>query len=139
MMVCRCEATALSLPAPQPQVHIGQADDTNALKKRVGGTTQGESSPRAPERPLSANEAGSDTDNAADGTWRATRDLAHDLNVSAPAESPTLVGGYERGPDEAKPTATVSIPGPAPDRAGVLDRLEMGEISAEEALAELAS
>jgi hypothetical protein len=29
-------------------------------------------------------------------------------------------------------------PGPAPDPAAVLDRLEMGEISAEEALAELA-
>ena len=31
------------------------------------------------------------------------------------------------------------LPELAPDRAGVLDRLEMGEISAEEALAELAS
>ncbi len=31
------------------------------------------------------------------------------------------------------------LPERAPDRAGVLDRLEMGEISAEEALAELAS
>jgi hypothetical protein len=31
------------------------------------------------------------------------------------------------------------VPELAPDRAGVLDRLEMGEISAEEALAELAS